>query len=349
MRFIPLLPTLLALTAISGSSGYGYDDATGQDTTPVAPEHRGPLEVHDEHVLAQGRLTLPALSPDTVEPGSTQIRASFLWSNSFSWTQDVPGEHPTDRRFLIDGETGTVDLEATRGLSQNVDLTLRVPFRARGGGVLDGFIDAWHRTFAFLGISNGERPLFLKNAFRVEGLTTAGQAFSWNDATGFGLGDLELSGRWRFWHAPEGWSWALTGRLALPTATAPYEGSLGFGAELLARKLLGRRFDVYFGLGGTVEGQREVQGILYEPARVHGFAAVEWRPLSRVSVVLETDAASRLVANIDSYPGLDWLLNLGTKIAIRPRTLLELGFTENIKNQLCTVDFALTAGIRLTR
>jgi hypothetical protein len=345
-------PFALALAAIASPPARGQDlplsPPEGSEAVPTAAEHRGPLEIRDEHVLAQGWLTLPALSPETLGRGVTQIRTSFLWSNSFSWTQDVPGEHPADRRFLIDGETRTFDVTVSRGFSANVDASFRLPLRWRGGGVLDGVIDAWHRWFAFLGVSNGGRPLFRKDSFRVEGRTTSGGSFSWDGATGFGLGNAELAARWRWRKAPaNGWSMALAGRTSLPTASAPFEGSLGAGIQLLAARPLGRRVDLYLGVGGTLQGHDEVDGVGYEKGRVHGFAAFEWRPHPRVSLVAETDVASRLVRDIDLYPGVHWLLNVGAKLPIRHGALLELGLTENIKDQLSTTDLAFMLGLCL--
>ena len=97
---------------------------------------RGPAEIRDAHLLAQPRLTLPALSPHATRRGAWALQLSALWANSFSWTQDVEGEEPEDRRFLIDGEALSLDLTVRRGLGRNLDVGLRVPFQARGGGVV---------------------------------------------------------------------------------------------------------------------------------------------------------------------------------------------------------------------
>ena len=316
----------------------------GEDPAAPLPEAqelelRAPLEIRDEHVLAQGRLTLPAMTPDPVGRGVTRLRASFLWGNSFSWTQDVEGENPEDRRFLIDGETRTLDLALTRGLSASTDVSLRLPVRWRGGGVLDGFIDGWHRTFAFLGIDDGGRPAFLENAFRVEGITTDKRPFSWKDETGLSLGNLEVAGRWRFHE--RGVAAALIARGSFATASAPFAGSWGGGLQLVARRPLGSGWDVHTGLGGTVESQPSGAGFRYSSTRVQVFAAVTWRAWPRLTLSVESDAASRLVRDIESYPGVHWLINGGAKFAASRKTVLELGLTENIMDQRSTTDFAL--------
>ncbi len=296
--------------------------------------------MRDEHLLAQPRLTLPAISADTAGSGAWAVRAGVLWSNSFSFDQDVPGEHPKIRRYLIDGEDLTLDVTARRGLTRNLEVGVRLPLRWRGGGILDELIDAWHRAF---GLPNGDRPDFIRNAFRVEGLTTDHRPFSWTGNTGAGLGDLELQTKWRVLNGEDvRSSLALVGRLSLPTGSSPFDGNgPGAGGQLVWARPLGRHFDLYTGVGGTVQARGPVRGIEYEPARVHGFFAAEWRPWRKLSLIVETNAASRLIANIDSYPGVHWLLNVSGRLDTGRKTRLDLGFTENIMNQDSTTDFAL--------
>ena len=333
-----------------GAASPADDDAVAvADRSAASPseaqtlELQTPLEIRDEHVLAQDRLTLPAIGPDPVGRGATRVRAAFLWGNSFSWTQDRQGETPKDRRFLVDGETRTLDLTLSHGLSASTDVSLRVPVRWRGGGVLDGFIDGWHRTFAFLGIADGGRPAFLKDVFRVEGITTDKEPFSWNDETGLGLGNAEVAGRWRFHQG--GSAVALIARASVPTATAPFEGSWGGGLQLVVRRPLGASWDAHLGVGGTVESQPRDAGFVYSGARAQGFAAVTWRPWPRLGLSAESDVSSRLVHDIDRYPGVHWLINCGAKLAAFQRTVIEVGLTENIMDQASTTDFALYFGV----
>jgi hypothetical protein len=306
---------------------------------------RGPVEIRDGQLLAQPRLTLPALSPRTTRQGGWELQVSALWSNSFSWTQDVAGEHPEDRRFLIDGESVAFDLHVRRGLGPNLDAGIRVPIQGRGGGSLDGFIDWWHRVAH---TPDGSRPLFLKDAFRVEGVTTDREAFSWNDRSGFGLGDIELEVRHRIRRGSStSPSAALVGRVSLPTGTGPFEGGGGFGGggQLVADVPLSGSFDLYGGLGFTAQDPGPVRGVEYVPLRAAGFLAFEWRPWRRFSLVAETNAASRLVENIDRYPGVHWLVNVTGRLDLGARTRLDVGFTENIWSQLTTTDFALYVGL----
>jgi Protein of unknown function (DUF3187) len=351
-----LLLLILGLSdAVAAAAAAADDDLPAPAPAPVVepvpsppPPRRGPAEIRDEHVLAQPRLTLPALSPDTLGSGVTELRAALLWSNSFGWTQDVPGEAPHQRSFLVDGETASVDLTYRRGISDDVDVGARLPLRWRGGGVLDGLIDWYHGLVGLRGNHDGDRPLFVRDAFRVEGLSTTGRAFSWNGDTGFGLGDVELEARWRFHRSPDGLSTALAARVGLPTGTRPFEGNgVSLGLQALGARRLGRAWDVFFGLGGTIESSDRVLGVGYEPVRGHVFVAFEWHLGRSWSLVAETNAATRLISDIARYPGGHWLVNVGAKLDLSDRTRLELGFTENLMDQLSTTDFAVHAGIVL--
>jgi hypothetical protein len=314
------------------------------DGEPPENVRSGPTEIRDEHLLAQPRLTLPATTPDTLGLGQTAFRASFLWSNSFGWTQDRPGEHPRDRSFLVDGEAATLDLTLTHGFRANLDAGVRLPLMWRGGGSLDGLIDAWHRLFH---LPDGNRPDFLRDAFRVEGKTIDQQPFSWNDQAGLGVGSVEAFARWRFSTGTR-WTSALVSRLAVPTGTGPFAGNgLGIGLQWITARRLGHAFDVYLGLGGTAQPGTAVRGVGYEPFRGEGFLALEWRPARRWSLAAETDIASRLVRNVDRYPGTHWIINGEVRIDLSPGTKLELGFTENFASQMATTDFALQLGLRI--
>jgi hypothetical protein len=313
--------------------------AQPEDSTSGGRQRRGPPEIRDDHLLAQERLTLPPTSPDTLPAGVWSVTVSTLWSNSFSWTQDVPGEKPDDRRFLIDGETVTLATDIRYGLGAHLDLGLRLPILHRGGGSLDSLIDTWHR---WLHLPDGARPSFRRDAFRVQGVTTQGSPFGWEAAEGSGLGNLELHGRWRGRDGGrEGLSVTLVGRVVVPTATAPFDRSgLGAGGQIVSALPLARTLDLYLGAGLTVQDPGPVRRLRYARTRAHGFAALEWRPWRRVSLVAETNAASRLVENIDSYPGVHWMIDVSGRLDLGETTRLDLGLTEGLLDQLSTTDLA---------
>jgi len=315
----------------------------------AAEPPRGPLPLRDGQVLAQPRLSLPAESGQILSPGQSRLRLGLRWSNSFAWTQDAPGESPRERLFLIDAETAGLDLEWRRGLGRRLEVGLRAQLLWRGGGVLDGFVDGFHRVFAFAGVGDGGRPEFQRNAFRVLGRRRDGEPFEWRER-GAGLGPLETQVRWRL-SAPRpaqsSWSSAVILRAQVPTGSGAFRGSgVAAALQLVASRPLGRRAYLSAGVGGSAGGARRVDGVGYEPLRGQAFLAFERRLGRRASLLLQTDAATRLVRDIANYPGEHWLAHMGLVFDLGPRVALELSLSENLRAQQATADLAFQAGLR---
>ena len=131
------------------------------------------------------------------------------------------------------------------------------------------------------------------------------------------------------------------GRLSLPTAAGAFEGGgLGLGAQVVTAVPLGTTTDLYAGLGLTLQDQGPVRSVEYARTRGHAFAAFEWRPWRTVSLVVETNVATRLVDNIRSYPGLHWLVNVEGRFDLGPHACVDVGLTENLMDQQSTPDLA---------
>ncbi|HET9314360.1 MAG TPA: DUF3187 family protein [Vicinamibacteria bacterium] len=302
------------------------------------PVRRGPMEVREEFLLAQPRLTLPSLSPDPLPAGEDRIALGLDWSSDFA----LKGATPNLTHF-IDGEHRTLAVDYRRGVSARVTLGVRLPLRWRGAGVLDGLIDGWHRV---TGLPDNDRSLYPRDQFVMEARGRSGHELAIDDGTGTGLGNVELSSLWAARRAEGGWGLALVARAELPTATDPFDGAGGgFGLQALAARPLGRQVDVYGGVGGTVF-TRERQGDLdYTRARAHGFVTLEWRPGGAVSLLVEMSTASRLVDDIADYPGLQTYFRMGAKVDVGPRWRIEGGFVEGVASIQTTTDFGIQAGV----
>lgn len=307
---------------------------------------RGPIELRDEWLLCQMRLTLPALSPDALPAGRSRLRLSFDWGNDFGWSQDVRGETPADRHFLVDGEHRTLGLELTHGWGGGLETGARLPLRWHGAGILDGLIDAFHGVTAHVGIPDNGRPFFLTDRFRVLGRDAGGRQLVWDADPGTGLGNLELDLKWAPARAAGSLRPALVGRVALPTGTGPFQADgLEAGLQLVASTPLAAPLDLYLGIGGTAFSDLELAGIEYARLRGFGFAVVEWRAGRAWSLLAELSGSSRLVTNLARYPALQSYLRVGVKRDLGPRLGLEAGFTENLVRQQGTTDFGIFLGL----
>ncbi len=316
----------------------------------TARARRGPVEQRDEWLLAQPRLTLPALSPDPVGCGRWRLRLSMNLGNDFGWRQTSEGELPAggDRRFIVDGEHLTAEASVRYGLSSTFDVALRLPVHWRGSGFMDGTIDVFHEAFAWAGFLDNKRPAFDNDLYRVEGRSDAGVPFSWSDDDGAGLGNVELAGHWAFAGTQPcaRWTWAAVGRLTLPTGTGVYEvGGVDLGLQIVTAARLASAWDLYLGVGATWFSEPEIDGVRYEELRGSGFAALEWRPAATWSLILTLHASSNLVTNVALYPEIQSYVDLAAKIDLSRRWQLELGFTENLADQQSTTDVGIYVGL----
>jgi hypothetical protein len=64
-----------------------------------------------------------------------------------------------------------------------------------------------------------------------------------------------------------------------------------------------------------------------------------------VSLIAETDVSSRLVRNIDSYPGVHWLLSVEARVDLGRAVRLDVGLTENLTSQQSTTDLGLLVAL----
>ena len=320
----------------------GARPAAAQPSPSSSFSGRGPIETREEWLLAQPHLTLPTLSPDPLPAGTTRIRLDGDWGSDFGWRWRFPGDLE-DLKYIVDGEHVTAGLEVRRGLTPSLTLGLRLGLQRRGGGILDGVIEWWHRL---LHLPGNDRAVFPRGQFRLEADHGGEPAVSWDARAGAGLGRAELSAQWSLSRPPAGWRTAVVGRVSLPTGTGPFAaGGVDAGAQLLAAHRLGAAFDVYLGAGGTVFGRTVLDGVVYARLRPHGFVVFEWRPGWRWSLLAEASGAGELARNIDGYPKMHSYFKMGSKVDLSRGWRIEGGFVEGIKNLQATTDFGVFAGL----
>lgn len=335
-------PVIRAARAAAAIAGLAFAAAHAV-AAPGAPRTvRGPIESRDEFLLAQSLLTLPPTSAFLPPAGRTDVRVDLDWGNDFGLEAEAGGRRE-NLRFFVDGEHRTLAATVRRGLRGGWAVGARVPLHWRGGGWLDTVIDPFHELFGF---PDSGRTLFPRRRLRVEGRTREGQPLGWTGRAGTGLGsvELEVSKALRDGCAG-GPGVALVARALLPTSGGAFdEAGRGLGAQALLSQPLGAAFDLHAGGGATVLGPGSREGLAYERNRAEGFVALEWRPVRAWSALVQWEASSRLVTDVDRYPGLQLSLRIGSKVDAG-RWRLEGGFVEGIKDLDTTVDFGVFAGI----
>jgi len=245
----------------------------------------------------------------------------------------------------VDGEHRSGALTIRRGFGGGLTLGVRASLLWRGSGSLDGIIDFWHRTFD---LPDGGRSLFPDDRFRVQARDLQGRALAWQGRAGTGLGNFEIEANEVLLGRSDasGWRAAAVARLSAPTATGPFaDAGSAAGLQLVAARPLGGRTNVYLGVGATVFSRTEVLGLEYERVRPQGFLSFEGRLTRGWSAIVQLDVASRLVANVEDYPGTTMYLRVGSKFGLGPRWMLEGGVTEGVRHQEAITDFGVFAAL----
>ncbi len=301
---------------------------------------RGPFEIRDGWLLAQTRLTLPALSPDIARRGRTWFRLEGGWGNDFGWRKGAISAQ--DPRFLIDGEHRSAVLAASHGLGRGLAVEARLPLLWRGAGVLDGVIDWWHGA---TGLPDNGRPLFPTDRFVAEGRDEQFRQVRWTGQPGTGLGNGELALLSSFGRR-DGWGFVTALRATLPTASGPFQARApDLGLQAAAAHPLTARADVFFGVGAVRFAETERDGLRYPRLRTQGFLALEARPLRRLSAVAQVEVASRLLTDVAAYPGFTAYLTFGLKADLGHGYGLDFGVVEGLIGLQGTTDFGISLGM----
>ncbi len=300
------------------------------------------MDLRDGYVLAQPRLTLSAVSPDTLGKGRSRLDVGLDLAATFAGAIREQGVPPSQRDPLADANAHSVSVTWTHGVRDDLDLGVRFAVHERGGGFIDPLIDEFHQA-----TGAGETG-FAHAEYDVSGPTDDGGIFDWENQGG-GLADLEVQAKWRVRDGGrDGWSAALVGRATLPTGTGAYAvGGFSAGIEAAVAKRLAAHLDLFAGVGGTAWTQDEIDGVEYETFRGFGFAALEWRPVRWGSLVLEGEIASALVANVAEFSGSHPYWGVSARIDLSPCTELVLGFAENPAEFSSTADFVLHTGVTI--
>lgn len=106
--------------------------------------------------LARG-FALPELGRPEVLPVNALRQRVYLTE-----VNEYAARGNADESILLDGEDTRLSYEMRYGFAENWEGGLMVPVLAQGGGILDGLIQGWHKTW---GLPNGGRDQALSNRY----------------------------------------------------------------------------------------------------------------------------------------------------------------------------------------
>lgn len=321
----------------------------GDDEDPLPPNWgQGPFETSDPYLLNLNRLAPWARSPEILPHLGIGLAVRGSWSNTYAFA---------NQRYVIDGEVRTVTASLRLGLFDRIELGINLPYQWRGGGVMDEFIDNFHKAF---GLPGADRSRVPEDRYGAFGLEVGGNSFTY-DHKGYGFSDLILEGRVQL---TQGGSWApaITAGLLLrlPTGRSKFDLSDGVDVSLTLdmSKRLGARspFVLYMGGALTYYSHAHLEGLTQLRVRGQFHLGFEWELNDWISFVVHTWIESRRQRKLfddvpdgnPAQPFFDSNLQFGNWVSLiaggfkfEPREgwTLEVGVIENLIDPETTADF----------
>ena len=276
-----------------------------------------------------------------VEPGAWRggLRVDF--------TSHYTEQNSGNESLLFDGETTRAALVFERGLANDWQASIEIPFVDHSGGFADGFIDDFHDLFGFSdgGRSGAPRD---RQSFRYE--RDGRVALDVSDSPS-GVGDVRLGLKKRLAGFGD-WGMALAGELKLPTGDADrltgsgaadvsLWGTIGNNQNGLSRwRMLAGVGGLYSGEGDVLEDQR-VQEVAF------GWATLGYAVLPSVVVKVQGYAHSPFYedTDIEALDGTAVSGALGIDWQLSERSRMEFSIIEDL-NTGVSPDVSFLLGLR---
>ncbi len=299
----------------------------------------GPLRLGSQSPFQSLRFGIDPRTPSTLAQGQWEAHVTETWSNTFVYEPD--------KALLLDFETLDTRLSLAYGVLDELELELEFENRTGIGGIMDRFIDAFHRT---LGLTDAGRHNFPRNQFQIQISDNRGKpAISLdNSDEGSFSNALLLAVQHNLTCGTEvlpAFAYALTLRANLDNNThisgrMPVEPQLSVTGSKSVWELY-----FYASLAFGYFGTEHIGGIDLRHTQWSGLVATEWRFDSDMSLILQYLISQGVAKDLGDFSQASNEITLGWKWELAERTVFELGFIENIINFNNSPDFGVHVGL----
>jgi hypothetical protein len=302
------------------------------------PSLSAPFPTADQNPLLSGfllNLSAPARLPTS---GQNTFSSTVNWSST-AVIQDADNEH-----LIVDAESGELRLSFAHSFSDRLTVRAQLPYRASGGGSLDGFVDDWHSIF---GLPNGDRPVLPQNAYLIDykrnGATIAHYAQSSS-----GIGDISLAGGYQLRATPTS-ATSLWLNIKAPTgdsAKLTGSGATDVALSLAYEKTLSSRWSAYAQLNFAYLGKGDLLAEQQRDSMWSGTLTFDYHYSPAFALTLQFDGHTAAYAD-SNLPLLSdaWIMTIGGEYRWRSRWFLQLGVSEDIQVEASPdVNFVLSVG-----
>lgn len=257
-----------------------------------------------------------------------------------SFTFDLANNFAVDskgtERLTLDGELYRLALGTRFGFGYGLEGGIEIPWVAQSGGILDGFIEGWHR---FFGLPRGDREDYPRNRL-LYSYQRDGQEKLRLDDSGSGIGDIRLLAGVRLYddgkEAPR--AVALRAGLKLPTGDSGQlrgSGSTDFSLWLSASddyRVGSGHLTLFGAAGGVVMSKGDVLPDQQRNLAAFGILGMGWSPAEWIALKFQVNS------NTPLYMGSELReLNMqtvqliaGATFAFSEKTALDIGISEDV-------------------
>ena len=343
----------LFLSATEGKVASVVRDVDGSSYTPLSETPGGfrgasicysnvgygPLRLGSQSPFQSLRYGIDPRTPSTLAQGQWEAHVTETWSNTFVYEPD--------KALLLDFETLDTRFSLAYGVLDELELELEFENRTGIGGIMDRFINAFHRTF---GLTDAGRHNFPRNQFQIQISDNQGKpalALDNGDAGSFSNA-LLLTVQHNLTCGTEympAFAYALTLRADLDNGPGlsgkmPVEPQISITGSKSVWELY-----FYASLAFGYFGTEHIGGIDLRHTQWSGLVATEWRFASSMSLVLQYLWSEGVAKDLGDFSQPSNEITLGWKWELAERTVFELGLIENIINFNNTPDFGIHAGL----
>lgn len=274
-------------------------------------------------------------------PSETGAQITPPGKVSASLTQDIANNFTSNttsgESLSLDGESWRWVVSARYGFGDRFEAGLELPVIVQGGGIWDGFITDWHKTF---GLPQGGRDTAAKDQLRYT-YTKDGVRKLDMSRSGTGIGDITLTAGMKLYDLQEEGSHdslALRTSLKLPSGDSSL--LMGSGSTDFSLYLCGSMTNftewgslaLYGSLGGMALTTGDVLSDQQNNAAGFGTLGIGWGPAEWISFKLQLNANTPLYhgSSLDELSNGSLMLVSGGALKLPGNYRLDIGVSEDI-------------------
>lgn len=297
--------------------------------SPLAQAERlllEPFAISNQSPLIQIYGLPPSRGAALLGKGHWSVDAGFVLANSFR-VSEADGESLT-----LDGETYRGELTLRRGVADNWEMGVRLPFVAHDGGFMDSLIEDWHDLFH---LPNSNREDFPQDVLQISYTRSGEPELALTEEHG-GLGDIAFNLGYAAWQNERS-QLSLRAGIELPSGDEDKltgSGSYDFFSSVhYTRRALFQvpSLHAHLSAGLLYMEHPKVLRSVHRTEVAYGSASVVWRAFDSVALKAQFDSHTNFYkSKLDEIGDASAQLVFGATFLLKRDLAMDLAVSEDI-------------------